>query len=288
MSEVTRAERSQATVKYSKSGIILVPQPSDDPNDPLNWPLWRRDLITGILCLWSELQVFGSSSILPSVGLAPFEALVNASVGDLYFVHERGLRMAISNLCLFGGAFFTPVIVGVIAKNMNWHGHSTSLRSLAQHSSHLVLPALTENYHPGVTAQADNTQAEAGQEHYAEKTPAETIYFSPPLNLTEEQTGYLYTGAFVGAIIGFIIAGILSYVPIWMAKRNNGIFEPEFRLILIVPDVFFGLEVIGMVLGAVASALYLVDAHRDISVEGIHLSPRFQEHLLLWPHLQRF
>lgn len=26
--------------------IILVPQPSDDPNDPLNWPLWVRDLIT--------------------------------------------------------------------------------------------------------------------------------------------------------------------------------------------------------------------------------------------------
>jgi hypothetical protein len=25
--------------------IILVPQPSDDPNDPLNWPLWSRDLL---------------------------------------------------------------------------------------------------------------------------------------------------------------------------------------------------------------------------------------------------
>lgn len=31
--------------------IILVPQPSDDPNDPLNWPLWKRDLITFILSL---------------------------------------------------------------------------------------------------------------------------------------------------------------------------------------------------------------------------------------------
>jgi hypothetical protein len=33
-------------------------------------------------------------------------------VGELYFVHESGVRMALSNLCLFGGAFFTPVIVG--------------------------------------------------------------------------------------------------------------------------------------------------------------------------------
>jgi len=53
--------------------------------------------------------------IFQGIGLAPFEALVNASVGDLYFVHERGLRMALSNLALFGGAFFTPVLVGKIA-----------------------------------------------------------------------------------------------------------------------------------------------------------------------------
>ena len=43
--------------------------------------------------------------ILQGIGLAPFEALVNATVGDMYFVHERGLRMAASNMALFGGAF---------------------------------------------------------------------------------------------------------------------------------------------------------------------------------------
>lgn len=58
--------------------------------------------------------------IFQGVGLAPFEALVNASVGDLYHVHERGIRMAVSNLSLFGGAFLTPVIVGVIADEMNY------------------------------------------------------------------------------------------------------------------------------------------------------------------------
>jgi MFS family permease len=58
--------------------------------------------------------------IFQGIGLAPFEALVNASVGDLYFVHERGLRMALSNLSLFGGAFFTPVLVGKIADTMGY------------------------------------------------------------------------------------------------------------------------------------------------------------------------
>jgi len=34
------------------------------------------------------------------------------------------------------------------------------------------------------------------------------------------------------------------------------------------PDFFFALEVAGMVVGAVASALYVVDAHRNISIEA--------------------
>lgn len=58
--------------------------------------------------------------IFQGVGLAPFEALVNASVGDLYFVHQRGKRMALTNLSLFGGAFFTPVIVGKMTHSMGW------------------------------------------------------------------------------------------------------------------------------------------------------------------------
>lgn len=147
--------------------VILVPQPSDDPNDPLNWPLWKRDLITFILsmvailatCLgpilaantltlslhyvtnfskvaeltgwyllgvgiaafffvpsgriWGKRHLFvlgtlllvvtsawaGASQgegnfrsmvaarVFQGIATAPFESLVNAAVGDLYFVH---------------------------------------------------------------------------------------------------------------------------------------------------------------------------------------------------------
>jgi hypothetical protein len=31
--------------------IVLAPQPSEDPNDPLNWPRWRRELCFGVLNL---------------------------------------------------------------------------------------------------------------------------------------------------------------------------------------------------------------------------------------------
>src|SRR5690606_32473500 len=71
--------------------------------------------------------------------------------------------------------------------------------------------------------------------------------------------------------------------------------EPEFRLVLVIPmtitgalglfglgfsmddlarygwlapTVFFGFEVMGMLFGAVASALYIIDAHRDIAIEA--------------------
>jgi MFS family permease len=43
-----------------------------------------------------------------------------ASVGDMYHVHERGVRMALSNFCVFGGAFLTPVLVGVIADSIGY------------------------------------------------------------------------------------------------------------------------------------------------------------------------
>lgn len=100
----------------------------------------------------------------------------------------------------------------------------------------------------------------------------------------------MYAGPFLGALIGFAVAGLLTdWINKFMIRKNNGIYEPEFRLVLVIgqlifgagglygfgfaaanvqpggwflPDFFFACEVGGMVLGAVASALYIVDAHR--------------------------
>ena len=58
--------------------------------------------------------------IFQGIGAAPYETLVNATVGDLYFVHQRGKRMAITNLAVFGGAFMTPVLVGKITHTLGW------------------------------------------------------------------------------------------------------------------------------------------------------------------------
>ncbi len=45
-----------------EANIILVPQPSNDPNDPLNWPLWQRDLILVLYCYLSLLVIGGYDS----------------------------------------------------------------------------------------------------------------------------------------------------------------------------------------------------------------------------------
>ena len=37
--------------KGRDSDIVLVPQPSRSPNDPLNWPLWKKDLMLFIICI---------------------------------------------------------------------------------------------------------------------------------------------------------------------------------------------------------------------------------------------
>jgi hypothetical protein len=67
------------------------------------------------------------------------------------------------------------------------------------------------------------------------------IFLGPPLFWNEVQTGYAYTGPFVGALLGFVTAGAFAD---WSAKAltrlNGGIYEPEFRILLVIPQLVFG------------------------------------------------
>ncbi|RDW84947.1 hypothetical protein BP6252_02537 [Coleophoma cylindrospora] len=473
------ATADAAGLKCDTSGavpIILVPQPSDDPNDPLNWPLWKRDSIllilslvsvfatalgpilaantltlslyfertftavalltgyfllgvgvAGVLCvpsarIWGKRHLFlcgtvlliGSSAwggasrsyksllwarIFQGVATAPFEALVNVTVGDLYFVHERGKRMALTNLAVFGGAFFTPILVGKITHTIGWpwsfyfvaiflgaclpfviffvpetaYRRSSHLNtdmaasdgeqySKDERGSGLYInggdgdgPTATQEI-SGVQPRKVPTTAEYQQPMndnvQGVSTPKQSyrqslmpfngrksdesflklflrpfplfahpailwacliqgtligwtvfigiilaaIFLGPPLFWNEVSDGYSYTGAFVGAILGFLLAGGLAdWSAKYMTRKNGGIYEPEFRIVLVLPQMiiggaglygfgitaarvtkfgwflpvfFFALEVMGMVIGAVASSLYIVDAHRDIAIEA--------------------
>lgn len=48
--------------------------------------------------------------------------------------------------------------------------------------------------------------------------------------------GLLYLAPFLGGVLGSSIAGKVSDIVCrWMTRRNGGIFEPEFRLVMVFP-----------------------------------------------------
>lgn len=321
--------------------------------------------------------------IFQGFGLAPFEALVNAAVGDLYFVHERGKRMAVTNFAVFGSSFMTPVIVGKMTDTIGWQWtfyfvsiftgigipivfffipevayrraanlNTDILTDRVTHRSSVINDSVINDgelvkeplQEPALNGSQEHTEGPLPEKKTwvqqwkpfdGRKTDESywklllrpfplflhpsilwacliqgtligwtvfmgivlaAIMIAPPLFFNEVTTGYMYTGAFVGAVVGFIIAGTTSdAVTAWLTRRNGGVFEPEFRLFLVIPqlilgcaglygfgitsnnvykyrwfwpDFFFACEVAGMVVGAVASACYVVDAHRNIAIEA--------------------
>jgi MFS family permease len=178
--------------------IILAPQPDDDPNNPLNFPLYKKRLMMAItslgVCLhgatvspllnaglvqiaaeldtsvtnvvqasgyqllvvalmvllvnafsrkWGKRPTFIFSSIIGIIGtiigatatsysgilaariiqgfgVAAYESLALSMIGDLFFVHERGLYISIVSLLLGGVSNFSSVICGPITVHLGW------------------------------------------------------------------------------------------------------------------------------------------------------------------------
>ncbi|RDW86234.1 putative MFS transporter [Aspergillus mulundensis] len=59
---------------------------------------------------------------------------------------------------------------------------------------------------------------------------------SETYNFTSLQTGLVYVSPFVGGLLGTAVAGKISDVIVrYMTRRNGGVYEPEFRLIMAIP-----------------------------------------------------
>jgi MFS family permease len=55
-------------------------------------------------------------------------------------------------------------------------------------------------------------------------------------NFTALQVGLVYIAPFVGGVLGTAVAGKVSDLIVrFMARRNDGVYEPEFRLVMAVP-----------------------------------------------------
>ena len=124
-----------------------------------------------------------------------------------------------------------------------------------------------------------------------------TIYRSDAYayRFTAIQTGLVYLSPFIGGILGTAVAGKLSDVIVrFMARRNHGVYEPEFRLVMalpialattaglwgfgwaaeerdawIVPTVFFGVISFGCCLGSTTAITFAVDSYRQYAGEAL-------------------
>ncbi|KAK1752179.1 MFS general substrate transporter [Echria macrotheca] len=70
---------SRRPVKFGQgkfSHVELVPQPSDDPDDPLNWPMWRKELN-----FWALLMMVAMTGVMKTIFVS-----VNAQLAEGYGV----------------------------------------------------------------------------------------------------------------------------------------------------------------------------------------------------------
>lgn len=114
-------------------------------------------------------------------------------------------------------------------------------------------------------------------------------------HFTALQTGLIYISPFVGGLLGTAVAGKVSdVIAQYLTKRNGGIYEPEFRLVMaipialstviglmafgwsaelgdhwIVPTIFFGMISFGCCLGSTTAITFCVDSYRQYAGEAL-------------------
>lgn len=62
-----------------------------------------------------------AARVIQGVAIAAYEALAVATVGDLYYVHERGPRVAVIIFILSSISNFISIVAGPVTENLGWH-----------------------------------------------------------------------------------------------------------------------------------------------------------------------
>ncbi|KAF2024085.1 MFS transporter-like protein [Setomelanomma holmii] len=356
--------------------IILQPQPSDNPNDPLNWsPIWKESimlilafssgvttalgpmvtpgitviakkynvsldmvasLIIGFLAFWIGFTTFFTAAganiwgkrpffvistlvllatniwgyfttsfvslavmrVVQGMASAPLETLVTSTVSDMYFVHQRGVRISVWGCMLASGVLLGQTIAGAIIENI-------SFEATFGISALIFIPILfgiyffvvetsyfgprpssvPVKYVPGEKDMSflDIEEVDEPRESYRKRLqvfrgrmnqesfwknvwkpvpliayPAVlfstvvygsyftwlltisvlsvSVFSAPPYALGPAQVGLTNLPLLAISLIGSPLSGwSADAIAKFMARRNNGIFEPEFRLVLMIP-----------------------------------------------------
>jgi MFS family permease len=95
------------------------------------------------------------------------------------------------------------------------------------------------------------------------------IFGVPPYNLSPQGIGYLSFGPFIGGFAGMVLLGIMNDRSIkYLARKNHGVYEPEYRLILCLLGflVGLGLFIFGYVVQSQGSQYVTATVHGIIMV----------------------
>lgn len=136
-----RAEANSLTtgesldLKKTKSGVILHPQPHDNPNDPLNWPLWRRDMALLVIG-WHSFIGGGQTPIL-AAGLTGIGQEFHTSpsttaflVGGFMLAMGAGSIVASPTAALYGKRFVYLMGIVLAFAGSIWAACANSFGSL--------------------------------------------------------------------------------------------------------------------------------------------------------------
>ncbi|EGC41836.1 MFS transporter [Histoplasma capsulatum var. duboisii H88] len=356
----------------TKHGVVLVPQPSDNVNDPYNWPdikkniaIWALALTSGVAVslgpiispgllvaskryhvsldqvstfligvlilsigsgtfftaaaatIWGKRPVFIISTaillitcvwgyfatsfeslwimrIVQGISAAPLETLVTSTVSDIFFVHERGQKLAIWGIAITSGVILSQVVSGYIIQNLGLltpFGITALVLCLLLPAIFFLVPETADVLHKSGQTNEKLTTAHGGKNApkrtYSEELkifngrisdksfwalaakplplitfPAvifstfihgsfltwlvvfailsTNVFTGPQYGLTPSQIGLTNLPLLGVCLLGTPLSGaIADWLVCLMARRNNGIYEPEFRLLLMIPATIF-------------------------------------------------
>jgi MFS family permease len=118
------------------------------------------------------------------------------------------------------------------------------------------------------------------------------IFSLPPYNLNASGIGYLSLGPFLGGVIASVFLGfVLDPMIVWATSRNKGVYEPEYRLLVVLGSLLtgvglmafgylaqhqmsyyatatvHGIALFGIICATVGTSAYALDAYRSMSNE---------------------
>ncbi|KAL9056530.1 MAG: hypothetical protein Q9162_002906 [Coniocarpon cinnabarinum] len=262
-------------LKLARDGhTVLVPQPSEDPNDPLNWSWAKKHIILFILALSAFCGDFGSGAGIPCIvlqgeewGLSPNHVNYSGNLNVLMILtrllgiwqiqHHHGYFISIFSAYY---RVFAVVIKPVVLPTLFYYALSFMWSVGINITSALLL----------------------------QTPPSEGGY-----GFTNNGVGYMYFTPVVAITLGEIFGHYFNdFLADRFVKRHGGIFKPEARLPACYLGAFFmipglillgqalqkhllwvgimfgwGMFVFGVMIASVAVTAFLLDCYQNGSGE---------------------